>query len=168
MSDRKHWGLKVISQQSCHVTREADPTDEWSSEDTQTSVTVVELRADESYPDVVVPFEPVNGETLYLVWITRYTGDTFHTDGGIFEPIAVYRDERKALMAAAMIRSQDEMGERCLLNPDRLAVLDETGVAVTVPVSWSGYFDGLETVEVGLYPVSVKLKPASGAARVKN
>lgn len=155
MSEQKtHWGVRLITTNYTTLAAEADPDTDYACDSVDHDVTVVGAVLDEGNPDLVAPFEPIKGEWVYVVGARRSSGDSFHTDTGIFEAVALYRDLGRAELAAAAIEEHNHLDDSALINSSRLAILDDRGEPVRVWVSWRGYFDHLESVRVERVRVS--------------
>ncbi len=142
-------GLRVRRASGSEVTRERDPEDSFSGEDVScwsgAADALVATGAQKA--EIAVPFEPEDGEELFLVSLTYSTGDSFSHTSGIREEVAAYRTEAKARRAEAMIRAHYEReGGGWRYAP--LALEAEDGSLQSVGVSWIGYFESLESVEV--------------------
>ena len=84
------------------VTREHDPSDRWSGEDTYTSWTVTGLSRNKpngNYRAVDIEYEPTG--IVYLVFAVYSTGDSFGlAEGGGFEVIDLYQTYEEASACA--------------------------------------------------------------------
>lgn len=145
---RTHWGVRVLKSDYASLAAEADPDTPYDSDSVDYDVRVLGVELDDANPDVVAPFKPEPGEWLHLVCVRRSSGDSFHTDTGLFEAIGLYRTREKAELAAAAIEEHNEFEDALLANASRLGVLDERGEPALVAVIWRDYFDRLESVRV--------------------
>ena len=139
--NRKKWGVCVDSTCFTEVTREATE-DQWDADDIRHDSSIQGARpcSDHEHADVVVAFEPKQGMEVYLVVVRRSTGDSFHREEGLMEVVAAFSDKRLALWAAESIQISGEA--------NRLGFFAEDGGLDTIHVSWSGYFESLDSVDV--------------------
>lgn len=102
--------------------------------------------------DIIVPFEPAEGERLYFLSLRRTTGDSFSSHSGIFTPLAAYRSEAMALRAQAAVKSHAERsGGRWSSSP--LAIPAEEGQLLEMHAQWVGYFESIDDISVRSLPV---------------
>lgn len=151
-----HWGLMVERQYFDVGSIDRVGQNEWvgmSEEEPDRPPSALQLSPSKTYPDISVPFEPLEGEELYLLYVSKYAGDSMTTERGIFEAITAYRSLDKALLAQHAIKAH-ALWRVSLANDSRLAILDDQDRLMRVQVSWSGYFEGLENVIVVKVPVT--------------
>ena len=133
-----------------YVTQAADPDDEWSRDSTgaDSSPDGI-LLCLPSEATLTVPFEPACGETLYLLWCTRSTGDSFGHDSGIFEPIAAFRTPWKAQAAMAAVRAHYDRAKNDKMRSNYSCYFyDEAGMPFCAGGDWIGYFESLDSLDV--------------------
>jgi len=91
---------------------------------------------------VDVEFEPVTGAEVFLVVVTYSSGDTFGSSSGKVSIVGCYEEESQADSIASDIRADDNntdhFGDNKKGKKERF-----TGYK-----PWTGYFEGLEGVEV--------------------
>ena len=115
--------IKVIDQFYTETTRDADPEDEWSAEDTSTSHYIEGIEISEKYFDLVVPFEVLPDKIYYLVVGNYSRGDSFHQEEGCIEFIDLYESVEKAKACVSALKEHMEkldkitgLGERFHCN----------------------------------------------------
>lgn len=146
------WGLAIERQEESYVTRGRNHEDEWDGDDVRHEVSFLSLSLvdDPLKADVVAHFEPVAGETLFVVAVTRSTGDSFSHEEGIKEALGVWRSERLARAQAAAIEDAISQGHT-------VAIFDEGAKEPRLEhCSWKGYFESLESVTVEALEVRSK------------
>ena len=92
------------------VTRESDPEDRWSSDDTSTSWTVDSITLSDKDGHHALPADfPVQvGDTVHVVYST---GDSFHQAAGAYlEVISFHKDAEVASRNKAMINARTRGG----------------------------------------------------------
>lgn len=148
------WPLKVVEGGYYQVTREADPESQWDGDDVDHGgyCSGVEVCGPEE-ATLTVPFEPKAGEPIWLLWVTRSTGDTFHHETGIFEAVAAFKTEAKARQALADLECHSALASGRREQPAcaheySFGILGEDGRPAIVSANWTGYFDGLESASV--------------------
>jgi hypothetical protein len=160
-------GLKVDHEIYTDVTRERDPTDKWSGEDTTSSHSVNGLSVSTEYPDVTACFPVEAGDTVFLVFAVYSTGDSFshHEDGQIvfvdvFETFDVAEQAAKALRAhndwykklherwTPMTTQERKELAKQYKSEYTAQIFREDGSAMDVHVGWNGYFERLSYIEV--------------------
>lgn len=160
-------GLRVIYGGNSIVTREANPDDEWSKDDTSTTWGVDRLVLSNNYPDVTACFPVKTGDDVYLVYAVYSTGDSFsHSEDGSINFIDVFKTRKKAQKAAQDIRGhanwyrdmnerwspltakERKVAEKLYENSYHVDVVREDGTQLNVYTGWNGYFESLSYVEV--------------------
>lgn len=132
------------------VTRERDPDDEWSGEDTSTSWTVegITLLDKDEYNALPADFPVEVGDTVYVVYAVYSTGDSFsHDENGEFETVCFFKTREKAHAAARAV-SQRTAGESYQMTFET-----ESGAKISRYCPWDGYFERLSYVEVESFEV---------------
>ena len=149
------WPLHVESHSYCTITRAADPDENYDRDDTDMGGTAEGLKmCTDQEASLVVPFEPVEGETLYLVWCTRSTGDSFGQDSGIFEALCAFRTPWRAQNACAMIHAHAKLAAHDRMDtPYSVSFYNETGLPELCSTDWIGYFESLESIQVSSFTV---------------
>jgi hypothetical protein len=93
---------------------------------------------------VDVPFEPVTGAEVFLVVVTYSSGDTFGSSSGNVTIVGCYEEKAQAESIASDIRADDMDVDRDYRRSGKKTKKERfTGCK-----EWTGYFDGLEGVEV--------------------
>lgn len=171
--EKKMWGLKILEGTDFQIVREADGDDEWDCGDTDQGgyCAGVEIGCEDEC-DMAVPWEPVPGEKIWLLWVTRSTGDTFHSESVIFEALAAFRSRENALQAQAELEAHAFLSSSAGVQPEcahgfSFSVLGEDGAPVVISAGWSGYFDSLDSVNVESFEprLSEKLAKKMGTDR---
>ena len=91
-----------------------------------------------------VEFEPVSGAEVFLVVVTYSSGSTFGSSSGNVTVVGCYEEEAQADSIASDIRADDMDADRTYRRSGKRSILERfTGYK-----AWTGYFDGLEGVEV--------------------
>ena len=128
------------------VTRERDPTDRWSGEDTDTSHSVKSFYIvdDDDYCDISVAFDIDDGRDYYLLYVIYSTGDSFnHNEGQIvfidlFETKEMAEKNRQCIVE----HNKDKVGK---LTYSVLLQLEDRRV-YQFRVPWQGYFERLTEI----------------------
>jgi hypothetical protein len=162
-------GLKVLHDRYVEVTREHDPDDRWSGEDTSSTweVSGIVLRAPKDYPDLVPCFLVEAGDEVHLVYLVYSTGDSFsHSEDGCISFIDVYKTREKAEHAAKCVREHHSwyrgMHDYCVPMSAKqrkalgkkykseytVDLVREDGSINSEHAGWNGYFDRLSYIEV--------------------
>lgn len=166
-------GLKVTAHSYGEVTREADPNDRWSGEDTTSSWNVEGISLAKEYPNVTACFPVEAGDTVYLVFGVYSTGDSFsHHEDGSIDYIDVYKTHAKAEATAKTLREHNNWyrgmndrwapitaKERKALSKKyksaySLEIVRENGSKMSVHIPWNGYFETLSYIEVASFTVN--------------
>ncbi|KKN88788.1 hypothetical protein LCGC14_0243950 [marine sediment metagenome] len=91
-----------------------------------------------------VEFEPVTGAEVFLVVVTYSSGDTFGSSSGNVTVIGCYEEKAQADSIASDIRADDIDADRDYRRSGKKTKKERfTGYK-----AWTGYFEGLEGVEV--------------------
>lgn len=91
-------------------------------------------------------FDVDAGDTVYVLWITYRTGDTFGYEEGRGEVLWVFKNLAAAVEAKAIWE------ENCR-NAYIVKFLSDTGETVQVSSPASGYFEDLEYIELSEFQV---------------
>ena len=139
-----------IEKTSYHtVTDEADPNDEWSCDSTDCHHDVGSLREVKDRGDFIFTPNKIQDE-YFLVYATYSTGDTFHSEGGCFQPIAIYSDYQSAEKTKS--RLEDWTKEKKDESEYNTIIQLEDGSGgfkdFQFHVPWIGYFEHLEEIEI--------------------
>lgn len=132
------------------VTEEADPNDPWDNDNTETHTDVeglIEVRDGQPY-DVCIDDGPLDG--LYLLYVTYTTGDSFHTNTGVFTALTLHRNVGIAHANAQIIQNSNYK------NTVKLRL--DNGNEIQIHSVWTGYFEHLENVTVEPVKVLKALK----------
>ena len=130
------------------VTRDRDPSDRWSGEDTDTSWTILDicLGKPRSYSGRQIPydFDVSVGDTVYLLYSINSEGDSFSRhDGEHFEDILVFKTLEKAQAAKKVLEGFDKSGNDQMIN-----LTTESGEIYKFYPPWWGYFERLDTLDI--------------------
>ena len=146
--------IKVKNNYYIDVTRERDPEDEWSGEDTDTTnnITGIEIvKGKNPYGDLDVTFEVKPGQKYYLLYAIYSTGDLFSHHEGSIDYIELYENEELANASAKMI-ADDYAKYRKLRNTSydnySCDILNSQGNTFSFSCPWKGYFEDLTNVDV--------------------
>ena len=91
-----------------------------------------------------VEFEPTSGAEVWLVVVTYSSGDTFGSSSGNVCVVGCYDEEAQADSIASDIRADDNDTDRAYRRDLKKSKKERfTGYK-----AWTGYFEGLEGVEV--------------------
>jgi hypothetical protein len=104
-----------------------------------------------------VEFEPVTGTEVFLVVVTYSDGDTFGSSSGNVSVVGCYEEEAQADSIASDIRADDMDADR----EYRRNIKRSKKERFTGYKAWTGYFNGLEGVEVH----RLRLDEAGGVKR---
>lgn len=167
-----HWGVRVNYSSYSTVTRESDPDEAYDADDISNDFNVQSIEPDSENFTLVVPFDLVEGETYYLVTVRYGTGDSFHHEDGCHEMIDLFRTKNTAEACALAIKNHYEIAKHGGKNSSDIPIpkswdaysltyQDDLGHKKTVHASWTGYFEGLEDVQIDtlIYQPNFKNKP---------
>ena len=96
--------IAVIDDYFTEVTRERDPNDDQSGEDTFSNHDIRGIVRD-SRGDIDVGFDVLPGVTYWLLYYYYDEYDSFSADENLIEFVGLYRDEKLAWQAADIINS---------------------------------------------------------------
>lgn len=118
------------------VTCEADPDDDWSRASTDGDVTILKavLTNKEAFDSLPVPDTFEVGNKIFLVWAQYSTGDSFGSDGGQYELLAVYPTYEEA-------KQSKEHYEK----------------VTDFSVPWNGYFERLDGIYIDEFTLEESL-----------
>lgn len=135
------WGVNVIDDWYSEITREADPDDEWSCDDTTESHSIqgIEVVGEDKFGDLIVGFEPKKDQTYYLVYVRHASGCSFCTHYGLLECVNLYETEEKAYKAMNEIESKN--------GAYPIKIETESGGELLVG-GWDDYFGGFDYADV--------------------
>lgn len=124
------------------VSRESDPDDEWSSDshEESNSIQEVSLCMAGEHSDIVGMFAAKEGDEVHVLSARYGTGDSFHSDSGLFFPVAAFKTARLAEFAKAAILAASEY--------PMISFFEEDGSLKKMSAPWNGYFEVLESVDV--------------------
>lgn len=131
----------VVKDQYCHTTREHDPEDRWSGEETctDTSVWGFEVTSEDKYWDGIAKFDLEYDKDYFLVYAIYSTGDSFSRHDGQFDVADLFETMDEAKEVKKILDGFDKNGEG-------QTVQISEGINYHVP--WWGYFEYLEYVEI--------------------
>lgn len=144
--------LHLLAESQTAVTRDRDPGDRWSGEDTSRSWTVTGIAlSDKDGCDALPADFPVAlGDTVYAVYAVYSTGDSFSRNKGAnLEVVAFYKTAEKAHTAAAAISKRKRDREQDF----KMSVELGSGGVVKLYCQWDGYFESLDYVRVESFAV---------------
>jgi hypothetical protein len=143
----KVWHIKVDCSSYTTTIREGDSADPYDGDDTSTDHTIngIHLVDDDGYRVISVNFEPIKGQTYFLLYAIYSTGDSFSRhDGQELELIGIYDDKNVAIENEQILRNIDT--ENYNVTP---VELHTEGLGVHKYVApWAGYFESLDALEV--------------------
>lgn len=128
-----------------YVTREADPDDEWDSDDkcTTWSVHGITLSDNDGSKALPADFSVQAGDTVWVVYAVYSTADTFHHHTGAYlEVLSFHKNESKARRNAQAAHN----------TPLKIEFDNEKVLERHCP--WDGYFESLDYVDVKSFVVS--------------
>jgi hypothetical protein len=132
-----------------YVTKEADPDNRWSGEDTDANVSFKSVhrhmpKNTSSYEEMYPCFPMEYDKTYFVVWAEFSTGDSFSNSGGHYEVIDVFLDESLAEKCAH--NAEHEMKEENWLK--FYTYERQNGEVIRQSCPWAGYFNSLDDVRV--------------------
>ena len=132
-----------------YVTDPADPNDEWSCDSTHCDTDVSHLSEVKKHGDFIFTPNKIQDE-YFLVYATYSTGDTFHNEGGLFQPIAIYSELSPALKTKDYLEKWTEKNKDSYSYSAVIQLEDGEGgfKDFKFSVPWMGYFESLEGIEV--------------------
>jgi len=146
------FGLSLDIHEYGGVSRESDPNDEWSGEDTWTSYDVNGIRyisptETKVVADLVRNGTPRWGEVYHVVTLTYSTGDSFSSHSGYrCLPIAAYDTEAAAEDCRRILEadgSEYNFKDNHVLIPN-----PDGGEPISIYRAWAGYFESIDDVTV--------------------
>jgi len=145
--------VKIDRNERQTVTREHDPNDRWSGEDTIADHTIhgFEVVEENRGWDFVLPYDPT-GKTLYLVCAFYDTGDSFsrHENKLCLVSLQEHLEDAQTIVRAceADYRAYQDRGNCWDYKPlpVKLPVADKTEDVYTG--TWKGYFERLRELRV--------------------
>jgi hypothetical protein len=134
--------VKIIDNTYTEITREADPEDRWSGEDTDASHDILGLELTNTYYDLDTEFPIELGVNYYLLYAIYSTGDSFSHHEGKIDFIQLYKTASKA-----------EDARKILLSPrqeDKFSatIKTESGKHLQMHIPWDGYFESLTNLNI--------------------
>ncbi len=138
--------IKINDMSHCEVTRERDPNDRWSGEDTYTSHNIESFNVidDDDYCDISVGVDIENGKDYYLLYAIYSTGDSFSRYEGEITLIDLYQNREFAEANRKVLTDhlKIESGKKEYIA----TLLLEDGRAYPFHVPWKGYFEHLNEI----------------------
>ena len=106
--------LRINDSAYTEVTRERDPDDRWSGEDTYTghSIESFHVVSDDDYCDISVAFDIDDGRDYYLLYAIYSTGDSFSHDEGCIALIDLFETKEMAEEPAVEDGKKAEIEDR--------------------------------------------------------
>jgi hypothetical protein len=141
--------LRVDADKREMITRECDHEDRWDRDDTASewtfnSVSTVE---EDSYFDIVVPFEVKRGDKVWVVSAIYSTGDSFGTDdSACCEYIDAFLDKSKADACREVVLEKSVKDRRNFNNDSVKWIREDGSESVLQYAPWNGYFESLDEV----------------------
>lgn len=131
------------------VTRERDPDDDWSGEDTNTSnyVNGLILVPEGSYHHIAVPFDIDINKSYILLWAEYSTGDSFSHDEGKVEFIDLFENVKHANAAYRAIQKANDADQ------SNVKYYRADGSEVNFYAPWYGYFERLSDLYIDVVRV---------------
>lgn len=158
-------GIKVSYNTFTEVTRERDSDDEWDQDDTHEHHSNFTFKKESEYPDLVCPFELIDGQDYFFVHAIYSTGCSFNHESGKICLIGIYQTKEEADQAVKLIDAhhtiyEDFNGYR--FGKPRKSKLPKgySEYSLTIPnngvlqhqhVPWHGYFEDLTGVNVDTF-----------------
>ena len=137
--------IRINDNSYCEVTRERDPHDEWSGEDTYTGHSIESFHVvdDDDHCDISVVFDIDDGKDYYLLYAIYSTGDSFSRNDGEIALIDLYETKEMAEKNRQLIADN-------LKDEDNWSVILELedGRVYSFHVPWKGYFEHLDEVAI--------------------
>lgn len=128
------------------VTRETDPTDEWSGEDRVTTWNVEDVSLtkprNSDYKSLEISYDVDTNKRHYLVYGIYSTGDSFshHADSNI-EFVDLYRTREEAEQCVSLLE-KNQSG----INP--FLITTSAGYHLNYNPPWGGYFEVLSYIKI--------------------
>ena len=130
--------INVIDDEHTEVTVEGNPDDRWSRDSTSTSHYIRGIQIHPSYGEVECSFEVERGIDYYLLYYTYGTGDSFGSDSGKIEFVALYNDEE---LAQKSFKALDKAGSN---GDNKVTIWNDLGQPYDEYVN-QDYFGGFES-----------------------
>lgn len=132
------------------VTRERNSDDEWDADDLSHSTHFVGIQIvedEKKFFDLVTRFDVVAGRDYYLVVGFYSTGDSFHTETGVFELVELFETYEKAQACEKKLEAHYK--DKSKRKSKRSVIIEtETGDSYEFSPPWLGYFESLDLVDV--------------------
>lgn len=145
-------GIKIKDYSYTDVTRERDPEDRWSGEDTDTSHDIqgFTVTKGKEYFDLEVPFKIKPNTPYYLLYCIYGTGDSFSRNEGQIEFVGLYESKKLAEKNAKAIEAQNKEYKTNYSMKDGYSVTltANSGEKFKFHAPWNGYFECLNDIEV--------------------
>lgn len=135
--------VRVNNESYTEVTRERDPDDRWSGEDTYTSNSIDSIRVvgEKDYHDLTVGFEVEEGKDYFLLYGIYSTGDSYSHQEGCICYVDLYQDREFAEANRKILADHYHIKEG--KNEWTAELLLEDGQKMPFCVPWKGYFESL-------------------------
>lgn len=134
--------LNVVVDTDTYVTEEADPTDDWSRDSTNSTITSVYVREGSGsvawYRDCEFELDVEPGDTVYVVVVRYGTGDTFGNDGGQVDVFEVFDTPDDAELFKMQV---DEWASDDGRINGGMSRWEETYNGKKYHIPWRGYFE---------------------------
>lgn len=136
--------IRVVYDSYRYVTREENPDDSWSRDNTDADYTIRAVSESGNYFDLVADFELDASRSYHLLYMIYDTGDSFGTDGGQIEFIMLYQDLNVAhTNRQRLVDHYESPGDS-----HTVALVSDSGEECQIGVPYMGYFETLRDVEV--------------------
>lgn len=160
MTKKTYKGIQIRATNHTHVTRESDPDDRWSGEDTSTDWYIRSIQGSNKDVELPARFELQEGKTYYLVYGIYSTGDSFsRQDRGCIEYVDIYKSAKSAQKAVAQLQTHYDLAKGwkwgdskekkpAKFNEFSVDIVGGDGKNFTFSVPWTGYFECLDSLDV--------------------
>ena len=103
--------ISVIDDVYTDVTRKADSEDDWSRDSTSQSHSIKGIKVHPEYGDIDCSFDVEPVTDYYLLYYNYASGDSFGSDTGKIEFIALYNDKELATKSYKALQKAGSNGE---------------------------------------------------------
>ena len=156
--ERELYRVRVVDDEHCEVTREAEPGERWDNDDVSYDhyIKGIKLVDHNEYGDIDLGYKPEEGKLYYLLYVTYSTGDSFHREDGRISFVDLYRTREEAeenvkLMREHYEKARDRRFERIKkekFNPYSVELKNHEGNVFSFHCPYVGYFERLSSIEV--------------------
>lgn len=143
---RKTYPVNIVKKDHQHIiTREKDPDERWDADDIAHEITICGwTHANGEWGDFYFKERPSETKQFFLVYVIHSTGDSFHSEEGVVQEVALLESYEDAQFLANYIQKDEKRISRHKITlPSKEKFEYYNG-------DWTGYFEHLTGVEIEL------------------